>query len=509
MIFSKSTIAYIIIAAFFISMPTSCKQTTLPISPPNLVQAIDNFISVQTNVATTNVTVQYLDMSGNVQVGIIQAPEHSATQVIALFSALLESQFPISIIKPLREFSDLQDALTNNATFAILQQDPVDNLPNIFIFINPIANPILIKHYAEQNNISNNITIWPTAGLYAVNHNRVGQSAGTINNAINFIITQQGFARILGDNNILFYGLIALTPHTNNISAQPTHKKITFDKYSMQADDFSYQPLPNEVQQKLIDTQAWQKGCPVPLNRLSYVQITYYDYDGKIQIGHLVVIDVVAHSIVTLFKTLLANKIPFEKLMPYYTGSISGGTIAFNCRAVTGGKSWSLHSYGTAIDINYFRNPYIGQYTFDARNQYATAVLIPDYANLQTLYRETNSAYAIDSIVELIKKSGFVNWGGDWYDRTDYMHFSTPKFIARMLAIMNLPQGTRLFNLSIRVPHLTAKFTMFGLWKKLYKLYPDRLMGAIEHNIKHLHTSSEREFFDIIYHRLQKYKAAT
>ena len=32
-------------------------------------------------------------------------------------------------------------------------------------------------------------------------------------------------------------------------------------------------------------------------------------------------------------------------------------TSAFDCRGVTGGSSWSEHSYGTAIDINPRQNP--------------------------------------------------------------------------------------------------------------------------------------------------------
>ena len=33
---------------------------------------------------------------------------------------------------------------------------------------------------------------------------------------------------------------------------------------------------------------------------------------------------------------------------------------AFNCRAVSGGpKSWSVHAYGKAIDLNPVENPYV------------------------------------------------------------------------------------------------------------------------------------------------------
>lgn len=34
-------------------------------------------------------------------------------------------------------------------------------------------------------------------------------------------------------------------------------------------------------------------------------------------------------------------------------------TSAFNCRPVTGGTSFSLHSRGVAIDINPIENPYV------------------------------------------------------------------------------------------------------------------------------------------------------
>jgi hypothetical protein len=46
--------------------------------------------------------------------------------------------------------------------------------------------------------------------------------------------------------------------------------------------------------------------------------------------------------------------------------AVDYGVWGYACRAKTGGTSWSVHSWGVAIDTNTLRNPY-GQTWWDGR----------------------------------------------------------------------------------------------------------------------------------------------
>ena len=70
---------------------------------------------------------------------------------------------------------------------------------------------------------------------------------------------------------------------------------------------------------------------------------------------------------------------------------------AYNCRAVTGGGSWSAHSWAAAVDINPDKNPYSSK-----------AKLI------------TNMP---DPFVAAFTRHGF-GWGGNWHSIKDPMHMS-------------------------------------------------------------------------------------
>ena len=90
----------------------------------------------------------------------------------------------------------------------------------------------------------------------------------------------------------------------------------------------------------------------------------------------------------------------FAELMTehgYLFRESAGGT--YNCRRISGSLSYSLHSYGTAIDLNPSKNPYKSPLTHDYPEAFIDAVLA-EQANGKQAFR----------------------WGGRW--RTpDAMHW--------------------------------------------------------------------------------------
>ena len=111
---------------------------------------------------------------------------------------------------------------------------------------------------------------------------------------------------------------------------------------------------------------TWRPGCPVPLGSLRLLRLRHARPDGTVADGELIVAAPFADAIVRVFARLYRHRFPIAsmKLMHTFAGSDDASmavdnTSAFNCRPITGGKGWSEHSYGRAIDINPLRNPYL------------------------------------------------------------------------------------------------------------------------------------------------------
>jgi len=149
--------------------------------------------------------------------------------------------------------------------------------------------------------------------------------------------------------------------------------------------------------------------------------VSYLGFDGVEHAGELIVHADWAEAILGAFTALRTAGFPIERMEPVdaYGGSddasiAANNTSAFNCRAVTGGSSWSRHAYGRAVDINPVQNPYV---TGDGR------VLPPSGAPFAT-DRSARTGVITDGdvVVEAFASIGW-RWGGHWSDPVDYQHF--------------------------------------------------------------------------------------
>ena len=186
-------------------------------------------------------------------------------------------------------------------------------------------------------------------------------------------------------------------------------------------------PITLEIKKRMIKGNSWRKGCPVSLQNLRYLQITYRDFNGHDRKGELIVHKDVALEVKQIFSELYAVGYPIRKmkLVSTYKGSDwqsieADNTSAFNCRKATGSKNWSKHSYGKAIDLNSIENPYIsrsGHISHKASQQYRKRV--------HKKHSSADKAVLLknDKAVRIFKKYGW-KWGGDWSGVKDYQHFS-------------------------------------------------------------------------------------
>ena len=167
---------------------------------------------------------------------------------------------------------------------------------------------------------------------------------------------------------------------------------------------------------------SWHPGCPVDAGDLRRLTVSFWGFDGRAHTGRLVVHREVAEDVVGVFRELFDAGFPIRRMRPAeaYGGDddrmmAADDTSGFNCRAVTGGTSWSEHSYGRAIDLDPVENPYVS----------GAAVLPPAGARyLDRAKRLPGMIEADGRVVRAFAAIGW-SWGGTWGSPRDYQHFSS------------------------------------------------------------------------------------
>lgn len=179
-------------------------------------------------------------------------------------------------------------------------------------------------------------------------------------------------------------------------------------------------PIPKAIQAQMVRF-TWHRGCPVAVNNLVYIELSYWGFDKKNHRGALIVNKALASEVVAIYKRLFYHQFPIQKMSPieFFKGNdnasmAANNTAAFNCREVTGRPGeFSQHSYGRAIDINPLINPYVkGRLVSPKQGRNNLNRRIPALGKIQRG----------EVVYRIFRKYGW-DWGGDWYDLRDYQHF--------------------------------------------------------------------------------------
>jgi poly-gamma-glutamate synthesis protein (capsule biosynthesis protein) len=169
-----------------------------------------------------------------------------------------------------------------------------------------------------------------------------------------------------------------------------------------------------------------RSGCPVGLQDLRHLRLSYVDFHGRAATGELVMHREVAQDVVRVFERLYAARWPIARmeLVEAFDGDddasmAANNTSAYNCRRVAGSPSWSEHAYGRAIDVNPLLNPHVktGSVAPPSGRRYAHLDRSPGAAVPRGVIT------AGDVVVRAFADVGW-GWGGDWTSSKDYQHFS-------------------------------------------------------------------------------------
>ena len=167
--------------------------------------------------------------------------------------------------------------------------------------------------------------------------------------------------------------------------------------------------------------QTWSERCPVRLDQLRYLTVSFRGFDGRPHTGELVLASAVTADVVGVFRSLYAVSFPIEQMRLPTTADLTApptgdgsNTAAYVCRAARGQKRFSAHAYGTAIDINPFHNPHV-------KRDLVLPELASAYADRN--WRRPGMVTPGSAAVRAFDRIGWT-WGGTYRSSKDWMHFS-------------------------------------------------------------------------------------
>ncbi len=209
----------------------------------------------------------------------------------------------------------------------------------------------------------------------------------------------------------------------NEVSIPATVVKPQTGKKNL-VDSFSSQPISKEIAKRIVG-KSFVNNKQISIEQLRYLKVLYVGFDGRENVGEMIVNAKVATDVLEIFKELYLAKYPIEKirLVDDYNASDEASmndnnTSSFCYREITGGGIISLHGLGLAIDINPVQNPYI-----KTKGNIVEQVL--PKLGIDNVKRNKNVKGLIikgDACYEAFIERGW-KWAGDWANPKDYQHF--------------------------------------------------------------------------------------
>lgn len=148
------------------------------------------------------------------------------------------------------------------------------------------------------------------------------------------------------------------------------------------------------------------------------IEVSYYSFDDLLHQGQMVIdVDLIT-DVKGAFDLIRKAKFPVKSVIPFVDRRLMSeeekaasmnNSSAFNYRLIAGTDKLSNHAFGRAFDINPALNPLIrGDEILPSTAKYDTEV--------------PGTIVGEEEFVTYLKARGW-EWGGDWTDLKDYMHF--------------------------------------------------------------------------------------
>ena len=177
--------------------------------------------------------------------------------------------------------------------------------------------------------------------------------------------------------------------------------------------------------------RSYQENDYISLADLRYLRMVHYNFDGRIQVGEMIVNVQIADDVLFIFRELFQRGYQIRKMHlidDYWTGEgvssdaasvTDDNTSCFCFRRAANTDTLSRHALGLAIDLNPLENPFL---TFD---EDGNVNILPEEGTPYAFDRSPDIPHVItesDDAYILFSERGF-NWGGHWSSPIDYQHF--------------------------------------------------------------------------------------
>lgn len=185
--------------------------------------------------------------------------------------------------------------------------------------------------------------------------------------------------------------------------------------------DDQFHAVVTAVPDAVLSRSTWSAGCPVTVDDLRYVTVSFWGFDDRPHTGELLVNADVAEDVVSVFRRLHEARFPIEEVRVTRADELDAAptgdgnnTSAFVCRAVRGSSTWSQHAFGRAIDLNPFHNPYR-----------KGDLVLPELASAYLDRDRVRPGMILpgDIVTSAFADLGW-DWGGSWRTLEDHQHFS-------------------------------------------------------------------------------------
>ena len=167
--------------------------------------------------------------------------------------------------------------------------------------------------------------------------------------------------------------------------------------------------------------KSMKENNSISFDDLSYIQVSYVDYDGNTQIGEMVVHKKLADELLDIFRDIYYAKFPIQRMnliddynADDHTSMVNNNSSAFCYRTIAGTDKVSNHGLGMAVDINPFYNPHVLKKSNTVNPPEAAK-----YANRSLT--EKGMIKKGDAVYNAFVSRGW-KWGGNW-NNPDYQHF--------------------------------------------------------------------------------------
>lgn len=183
---------------------------------------------------------------------------------------------------------------------------------------------------------------------------------------------------------------------------------------------FTQSEIPEAIRARMMG-KSMKENDAISFDDLSYLTITYLDYNGDTRQGEMVVHKKLADEVLDIFRDIYNAKFPIEKMnlvddynADDHTSMVNNNSSAFCYRTIAGTNKVSNHGMGMAIDINPFYNPHVlkksGTVNPPEASKYADRSL-----NAKGMIKKNDAVY------KAFTSRGWT-WGGNW-NNPDYQHF--------------------------------------------------------------------------------------